>query len=199
MFFFLMIRRPPRSTRTDTLFPYTTLFRSAIQLLQRWSEFSPWLSKNPPAITIDLPVVLIALRLHAIGYPLIDGRKTIAYLHFLQRIEVDHHDTARARGEGAAVSIRADMLREARVVAEAEGVGFCRRNDEASAVQLDAGAAKPVIRLQGQDRSKVGADGEVRLNLAVALIQLPRRRVGVRSEERRGGNECVSTWRTRWS
>src|SRR3546814_21038187 len=25
--FFLMIRRPPRSTRTDTLFPYTTLFR----------------------------------------------------------------------------------------------------------------------------------------------------------------------------
>src|SRR3546814_1581018 len=29
-FFFLMIRRPPRSTRTDTLFPYTTLFRSII-------------------------------------------------------------------------------------------------------------------------------------------------------------------------
>src|SRR3546814_5700447 len=28
MFFFVMIRRPPRSTRTDTLFPYTTLFRS---------------------------------------------------------------------------------------------------------------------------------------------------------------------------
>src|SRR3546814_13311847 len=27
--FFLMIPRPPRSTRTDTLFPYTTLFRSA--------------------------------------------------------------------------------------------------------------------------------------------------------------------------
>src|SRR3546814_16172994 len=30
MFCFLMIRRPPRSTRTDTLFPYTTLFRSAV-------------------------------------------------------------------------------------------------------------------------------------------------------------------------
>src|SRR3546814_5473964 len=29
MFFFLMIRRPPRSTRTDTLFLYTTLFRSS--------------------------------------------------------------------------------------------------------------------------------------------------------------------------
>src|SRR3546814_19809734 len=29
VFVFLMIRRPPRSTRTDTLFPYTTLFRSS--------------------------------------------------------------------------------------------------------------------------------------------------------------------------
>src|SRR3546814_4305375 len=28
-----MIRRPPRSTRTDTLFPYTTLFRSSVRLL----------------------------------------------------------------------------------------------------------------------------------------------------------------------
>src|SRR3546814_6976814 len=28
IFFFLRIRRPPKSTRTDTLFPYTTLFRS---------------------------------------------------------------------------------------------------------------------------------------------------------------------------
>src|SRR3546814_13658560 len=28
LLFFLMVRRPPRSTRTDTLFPYTTLFRS---------------------------------------------------------------------------------------------------------------------------------------------------------------------------
>src|SRR3546814_17865554 len=30
LFFFVMILRPPRSTRTDTLFPYTTLFRSAL-------------------------------------------------------------------------------------------------------------------------------------------------------------------------
>src|SRR3546814_8414429 len=33
-FFFLMIRRPPRSTRTDTLFPYTTLFRSPLARLE---------------------------------------------------------------------------------------------------------------------------------------------------------------------
>src|SRR3546814_18211850 len=39
-FFFLMIRRPPRSTRTDTLFPYTTLFRSSVQPMKAWSFFS---------------------------------------------------------------------------------------------------------------------------------------------------------------
>src|SRR3546814_15680689 len=33
--FFLRIRRPPRSTRTDTLFPYTTLFRSSDRHLGR--------------------------------------------------------------------------------------------------------------------------------------------------------------------
>src|SRR3546814_13106984 len=31
-FFFLMLRLPPRSTRTDTLFPYTTLFRSSTKI-----------------------------------------------------------------------------------------------------------------------------------------------------------------------
>src|SRR3546814_14243674 len=34
-----MRRRPPRSTRTDTLFPYTTLFRS---LAGRFIQFRPW-------------------------------------------------------------------------------------------------------------------------------------------------------------
>src|SRR3546814_15626455 len=34
--FFLMIRRPPRSTRTDTLFPYTTLFRSPGHFPEHW-------------------------------------------------------------------------------------------------------------------------------------------------------------------
>src|SRR3546814_13665752 len=35
-----MIRRPPRSTRTDTLFPYTTLFRSLARLLDAGREVS---------------------------------------------------------------------------------------------------------------------------------------------------------------
>src|SRR3546814_12998575 len=45
IFFFLMIRRPPISTRTDTLFPYSTLFRSLAALskttVQRWRKIAP--------------------------------------------------------------------------------------------------------------------------------------------------------------
>src|SRR3546814_19495762 len=59
-FFFLMIRRPPRSTRTDTLFPYTTLFRSETATTPRRSpRRAPrgaafmhliwWLALTPPA------------------------------------------------------------------------------------------------------------------------------------------------------
>src|SRR3546814_16134644 len=43
LFLFLIVRRPPRSTRSDTRFPYTTLFRSiclgdAIVLVQQWID-----------------------------------------------------------------------------------------------------------------------------------------------------------------
>src|SRR3546814_15317851 len=47
LFFFLMIRRPPRSTRTDTLFPYTTLFRSSgRQARGRYVWDESWLKKR---------------------------------------------------------------------------------------------------------------------------------------------------------
>src|SRR3546814_8033047 len=53
LFCFLMIRRPPRSTRTDTLFPYTTLFRS----VRRRTAFAGPASRcsedaRPPRIAI---------------------------------------------------------------------------------------------------------------------------------------------------
>src|SRR3546814_11263249 len=51
--FFLMIRRPPRSTRTDTLFPYTTLFRS-IGFREDPGRFAPILrvQNDPGAVKI---------------------------------------------------------------------------------------------------------------------------------------------------
>src|SRR3546814_17496490 len=49
-FVFLMIRRPPRATRTDTLFPYTTLFRSHADFLR--------ISKEAK-VQVAVPVVFI--------------------------------------------------------------------------------------------------------------------------------------------
>src|SRR3546814_8495126 len=46
-----MIRRPPRSTRTDTLFPYTTLFRSAPS--PKYSTIAP-----VPPFTVNIPATL---------------------------------------------------------------------------------------------------------------------------------------------
>src|SRR3546814_13405134 len=64
-----MIRRPPRSTRTDTLFPYTTLFRSILLEL----AFLLLL----PMPVLDDDAVLIVIKVHrraALGaLPVLDG------------------------------------------------------------------------------------------------------------------------------
>src|SRR3546814_4824472 len=54
-----MIRRPPRSTRTDTLFPYTTLFRSLREIESEIEKIKTSIFSNPnklnePAILIDI-------------------------------------------------------------------------------------------------------------------------------------------------
>src|SRR3546814_14250257 len=88
---FLMIRRPPRSTRTDTLFPYTTLFRSHVQpalasaqihirditgsdlrgaLADGWDDFK---DKRGDIIIIGFayPVIGLMLAVLALGYSLL--------------------------------------------------------------------------------------------------------------------------------
>src|SRR3546814_4620677 len=63
---FLMIRRPPRSTRTDTLFPYTTLFRSSLSgSLIAWGKLDGRINKTLrlaglQAINGTLLLVLVA-------------------------------------------------------------------------------------------------------------------------------------------
>src|SRR3546814_18182029 len=62
-FVFVMVRRPPRSTRTDTLFPYTTLFRS------HFGAGLPF-----PAAGVGLPV---QARLQPFFYGVHDGERFI--------------------------------------------------------------------------------------------------------------------------
>src|SRR3546814_19007287 len=69
--FFLMTRRPPRSTRTDTLFPYTTLFRSkAIRKRQKRAIFSFWV------VVIDLLCIAAAFMMASyIRLGVVDGKQ----------------------------------------------------------------------------------------------------------------------------
>src|SRR3546814_4195093 len=61
-----MIRRPPRSTRTDTLFPYTTLFRSIDA--DRGGEAARAAGQNDPALTwVARALLLLALAWLVIG------------------------------------------------------------------------------------------------------------------------------------
>src|SRR3546814_20087680 len=63
-FFFLMIRRPPRSTRTDTLFPYTTLFRSSLLEQQsRAASITAQLSGESAVTTVQTRETLHRARL----------------------------------------------------------------------------------------------------------------------------------------
>src|SRR3546814_13499183 len=74
-FFFLMIRRPPRSTRTDTLFPYTTLFRSMLDVIRRNYERFGFLAIETPVI--EYSDVLLTK----------SGGETERQVYFVQRSE----------------------------------------------------------------------------------------------------------------
>src|SRR3546814_14150924 len=57
--FLLMIRRPPRSTRTDTLFPYTTLFRSLLR-----GDGGHAVDRLGESLAVDLQHLVVAGRDH---------------------------------------------------------------------------------------------------------------------------------------
>src|SRR3546814_20476268 len=91
MFFFLMIRRPPRSTRTDTLFPYTTLFRSDV-----------------------VPLVALRIQLRIIGPVVLAMHHVVADLHVLDDLGVrecgdtdDERDRIEAKANHRATGDRA--------------------------------------------------------------------------------------------
>src|SRR3546814_6036132 len=92
--FFLMLRRPPRSTRTDTLFPYTTLFRSTeaqdwaemlLRMYARWAEargYKTELVEESPGEEAGLKSVTIRV----IGPNAYGWLKTESGVHRLVRI-----------------------------------------------------------------------------------------------------------------
>src|SRR3546814_14076142 len=67
-FLFLMIRRPPRSTRTDTLLPYTTLFRSWSPR-QRRGHSPSWRTEDTRAARVKLASLPNAVRAELVEAP----------------------------------------------------------------------------------------------------------------------------------
>src|SRR3546814_15666565 len=76
--FFLMIRRPPRSTRTDTLFPYTTLFRSS----------RPCRAQSPAPATARFS----GARSQADPHANVQPYRTFAGIERVRQIKADHAD-----------------------------------------------------------------------------------------------------------
>src|SRR3546814_11520139 len=118
-----MIRRPPRSTRTDTLFPYTTLFRSdharkGDDAARRAHPFQPVLAGNPFGDAVEPAAPLgkggrqkgVALLQYLFRHPIVDDAAADADL-FLGGEELFHQrggavDDPADANAGAAESLR---------------------------------------------------------------------------------------------
>src|SRR3546814_2117334 len=94
LLFCLMIRRPPRSTRTDTLFPYTTLFRSG-HVPRTAADF---LSFVHPADRERVAALYRDLerspRDYEIEYHVVCGDGSVRYFHEIG--EIDHEAATRS-------------------------------------------------------------------------------------------------------
>src|SRR3546814_18149201 len=94
-FFFLMIRRPPRSTRTDTLFPYTTLFRSLLRRVRDYAE----VKANGRIDTQVAAAALSMLEVDPQGLDLMDRKLLEAIIHKFDGGPVGVDSLAAAIGE----------------------------------------------------------------------------------------------------
>src|SRR3546814_12169289 len=139
-----MIRRPPRSTRTDPLFPYTTLFRSIDALIDTL-----------------LPQPFERTAVNGFGFLQIVRRRERPSL--IEQVRFDPIATDAAL-----------LLRQAERVVGAGPLQLTARPAVADAIEAHPGWIADLARRTG-------------------------RPVGLRSEERRVGKECVSTCRSRWS
>src|SRR3546814_7535230 len=82
-----MIRRPPRSTRTDTLFPYTTLFRSKLSITanSQMDDITLALDKLPQAVaSLDSQREGLVKMLKSLAE--LDRKSTTSELQSLMRI-----------------------------------------------------------------------------------------------------------------
>src|SRR3546814_183014 len=86
LYCFLMIRRPPRSTRTDTLFPDTTLFRSALPFSYKGIGGIPMLHLTEPNSNLLARTRRIAGQVGAVERALIADKDCADILHLVAAV-----------------------------------------------------------------------------------------------------------------
>src|SRR3546814_11265099 len=198
-----MIRRPPRSTRTDTLFPYTTLCRSWL-VFKRWTLFARGRRKPPAAAR------RIAGSLRWAAEPfvkrLLSSRAAIGS-------SMDRAASPSPLRAGKPRSVRLRRRAGARFGRPEERVHVARRHRPAIIIALDIVATEGADRFDlqlglgalggGRHAETVGErdDGaDDRERFGRALRCAPDAGASeLRSEERRVGKECGCTCRVRWS
>src|SRR3546814_5231021 len=169
-----MRRRPPRSTRTDTLFPYTTLFRSVAPLTSMF-----WFAEYNRGRMVDWrPEVHDSdgLALWTGG-----GERIWRPLNSPSRVVTSSFLDENPRGFGL-------LQRDRNLADYLAGVNSdLRTTDWVEPIgQWGAGAVQLV---------EIPTDAEIHEN--IVAIWVPREPVS--TEERRGGKEWVGKWRSRWS
>src|SRR3546814_12736608 len=143
LFFMLIVRRPPRSTRTDTLFPYTTLFRSVTTISRNYRS-------------------AVALAAALAFWPSTSlGPKDIAC--------TSRRDTGHPTATGAPRWFRVEQMRLPTFPLCSSHLWWLHPCKKQQSVNL------------------------------CSFLQACRKGTSQRSEERRVGNECVSTCRSRWT
>src|SRR3546814_8249199 len=176
-----MIRRPPRSTRTDTLFPYTTLFRSWVGIVDR------------NRIAADEQRIDNAeIMLRALANPRFHHRPVaFEYWWKVRHRGVLAHLTAPLARKVARSS--ADLPRRSRSISSvfpARG-GAARTTTWGAAPNRLGDAGTRTVPLVGCSTSRIMQRSNRCGSSATSRID--------RSEERRVGKECGSTCRSRWS
>src|SRR3546814_116010 len=192
-----MIRRPPRSTRTDTLFPYTTLFRSADSAAGQPSAVGRAANRNQ--------FVTEVFRLRSI-----DAASALETLRPL--VSKDGSVTANRAGNSLVVADYADNIVRIRQViaridrdmASTQTVMLKNAGAREIATSLQAlvgsgggegGAAAPatVVPIDSSNSIAIRGDAETVTRLANMARDLDRDR----TEERRGGEEDGCTGKVR--
>src|SRR3546814_181739 len=184
----LMILRPPRSTRTDTLFPYTTLFRSSEENhLLHYRVF--------PVAIFGLTAVILYLttrrtrRFIADAYA--DANRAAALSRYFSP-EIAEELARRSEGNPAFGQ------RQKVAVVFADIQGFTAMAEAIDPAELGqflssfrARISAPAARYGGVVDKYIG-------DAVMVVFGAPHPRTD-RSEESRVGKECVSTCRSRWS